>query len=105
MSDGLASIKNVIAKSFPNAQHQLFVVHIKRTIISVFPRSKRLEIAKELSQIFAIETKKVTPVEAFENLYKFVERHKKSYPSLKSLSSDRNAQIQKLNVVKIDHFN
>jgi transposase-like protein len=90
VSDGLASIENAIAKSFPNAQHQLCVVHIKRTILSVFPRTKRLEIGKELLQIFAIETKKVTPLAAFENLCKFVEQHKKSYPSLKSLSNDRN---------------
>jgi transposase-like protein len=90
VSDGLASIENAIAKSFPNAQHQLCVVHIKRTILSVFPRTKRVEIGKELLQIFAIETKKVTPLAAFENLCKFVEQHKKSYPSLKSLSNDRN---------------
>ncbi len=29
VSDGLASIENAIAKSFPSAQHQLCVVHIK----------------------------------------------------------------------------
>ena len=90
VSDGLSSIENAIAKSFPSAQHQLCVVHIKRSILSVFPRTKRVEIGKELLEIFAVETKKVSPLEAFENLCKFAEQHKKSYPSLKSLSNERN---------------
>ena len=77
VSNGLASIENAIAKSFPNAQHQLCVVHIKRTILSVFPRTKRVEIGKEFLEIFAIETKKVTSIEAFENLCKFAEKYKK----------------------------
>ena len=67
VSDGLTSIENAIAKSFPNAQHQLCVVHMKRNILAVFPRMKRLEIGKELLEIFAIETKNVTPVKSFEN--------------------------------------
>jgi putative transposase len=46
VSGWLASIENAIVKSFPNAQHQLCVVHIKRTILSIFPRTKRLEIGK-----------------------------------------------------------
>ena len=89
-SDGLTSNENAIAKSFPNAQHQLCVVHVKRSILSVFPRTKRLEIGKELLEVFAIETKKVTPVEAFENLSNFVMKYQKSYPSLKSFSNKRN---------------
>ena len=47
VSDGLASIENAIVKSFPNTQHQLCVVHIKRTILSIFLRTKKLEIGKE----------------------------------------------------------
>ena len=90
VSDGLASIENAIAKSFPQAQHQLCVVHLKRNILAVFPRTKRQEIGKELLEIFAIETEKVTSIEAFENLCKFADRYKKSYPSLKSLSNNRN---------------
>lgn len=90
VSDGLTSIENAIAKSFPKAKHQLCVVHIKRSILSVFSRTKRLEISKELSDIFAIETKKISPIEAFENLCNFAEKYKKSYPSLKSLSNTRN---------------
>ncbi len=90
VSDGLTSIENAIARSFVNAQHQLCVVHLKRNILAVFPRTKRLEIGKELLEIFAIETKNITVVEAFENLCKFVEKYKKSYPSLKSFSNQRN---------------
>ena len=90
VSDGLTSIENAIAKAFSYAQHQLCVVHMKRNILSVFPRTKREEIAKELLEIFAIETKKNTPVEGFKNLCKFVERYQKSYASLKSFSNERN---------------
>lgn len=90
VSDGLTSIENAIAKSFPNAQHQLCVVHMKRNILAIFPRTKRLEIGGELLKVFAIETKKVTPIAAFENLCNFVEKHKKTYPSLKSFSNQRN---------------
>jgi transposase-like protein len=58
-SDGLTSIENTIAKTFPEAQHQLSVDSVmKRNILSIFPRIKRQEIAKELLEIFAIETKK-----------------------------------------------
>lgn len=90
VSDGLTSIENAIAKSFPNAQHQLCVVHMKRNILAIFPKTKRLEIGGELLKVFAIETKKVTPIAAFENLCNFVEKHKKTYPSLKSFSNQRN---------------
>ena len=89
-SDGLTSIGNAIAKSFPEAQHQLCVVHMKRNLLAVFPRTKRIEIGKELLDVFAIDTKTVTPVEAFENLCSFVDKYKKSYPSLKSFSNERN---------------
>ena len=91
VSDGLTGIENAVAKSFPNAQHQLCIVHMKRNILAVFPRTKRLEIGKELLEIFAVETKTITSVEAFEKLCNFVEKHKKSYPSLKSFSNERNA--------------
>lgn len=89
-SDGLTGIENAIAKSFPTAKHQLCVVHLKRTILAVFPRTKRLEIGKELKEVFAIDTKTVTAVEAFKNLCSFVEKYQKSYPSLKSFSNERN---------------
>ena len=77
VSDGLTSIENAIARSFVNAQHHLCVVHMKRNILAVFPRTKRIEIGRELLEIFAIETKCTTAVEAFENLCKFVEKYKK----------------------------
>lgn len=89
-SDGLTSIENAIAKSFPEAAHQLCVVHVKRNILAVFPRTKRIEIGKELLEIFAIETKKITPIEAFKNLCSFVEKYKVKYPGLKSFSNERN---------------
>mgnify|MGYP003485066170 CR=1 FL=1 len=90
VSDGLTSIENAIAKSFPDAAHQLCVVHMKRNILAVFPRTKRLEIGKELLEVFAIETKKITPIEGFKNLCNFVEKYKGKYPSLKSFSNQRN---------------
>ena len=40
VSDGLVSIENAIVKSFPNAQHQLCVVDIKRTIYQFFQEQK-----------------------------------------------------------------
>ena len=90
VSDGLTSIENAIAKSFPDAAHQLCVVHMKRNILAVFPHTKRLEIGKELLEVFAIETKKITPIEGFKNLCNFVEKYKGKYPSLKSFSNQRN---------------
>ena len=90
VSDGLSYIENAIAKSFPEASHQLCVVHFKRNVLAVFPRTKRIEIGVELSEIFTIETKKITPIEAFENLCTFVEKYKGKYPSIKSFSNDRN---------------
>lgn len=89
-SDGLTSIENAIAKSFPEAAHQLCVVHMKRNILAVFPRTKRLDIGKELLEIFAIETKKITPLEAFKNLCSFTEKYQGKYPSLKSFANERN---------------
>ena len=52
------------------------MVHIKRNILAVFPYTKRLEIGKELLEVFAIETKKITPIEGFKNLCNFVEKYK-----------------------------
>ena len=90
VSEGLTSIENAIAQSFPNAQYQLCVVHMKRNILAVFPKTKRQEISKELLEIFAIETKSIIPIEAFKNLCNFVSRYERSYPSLKSFSNERN---------------
>jgi len=90
VSDGLTSIENTIAKSFPNAQHQLCAVHIKRNILAMFSKTKRQEISKELLEIFAIETKSITPIEAFKHLCNFVSKYERSYPSLKSFSNERN---------------
>ncbi|WP_225738037.1 transposase [Flavobacterium sp. PL002] len=87
---GLSSIENTKAKEFPKVKHQLCLIHIKRNILEIFPRIKRLEIAEELLQVFAIDSKAVTPVEGFENLCKLVEKHKKSYTSLKSFLNQRN---------------
>ncbi|NRT16982.1 transposase-like protein [Flavobacterium sp. 28A] len=77
VSDGLSSIENATAKVFPTIKHQLCVVPIKRNILAIFPRIKRLEIAEELLQVFAIDIKDITPVKGFENLYKFVEKYKR----------------------------
>jgi putative transposase len=89
-SDGLTSIENAIAKSLPNAQHQLCVVHMKRSILAIFLRTKRLEIGKELQEVFTMETKEITTVKAFENLCNFVQKYQKIYPSLNSFTNERN---------------
>ncbi|MEC5167542.1 hypothetical protein RCH18_003304 [Flavobacterium sp. PL11] len=39
-----------------------------------FSKNKKIRNCKELSEIFAAETKKVTSVEAFVNLDNFVEK-------------------------------
>lgn len=90
VSDGLISIENAVSKIFPNAKHQLCVVHFKRTVLSVFPRIKRAEVAEELKDIFEIETTKTTPIEAFKKLCTFVSKWIEKYPSLKSCKNVRN---------------
>jgi transposase-like protein len=66
------------------------VVHFKRNILAVFPRTKRQDIANELKEIFPMETKSITSIAAFEKLCKFVELKEKAYPSLKSFKNARN---------------
>ena len=86
----MTGIENAIVKVFPQAKHQLCVVHLRRNILAVFPRTKREEISKELNSIFVTETEKINPLDAFKNLLSFVEKWVKSYPSLKSFKNERN---------------
>jgi len=90
VSDGLTSIENATPKVFPNAKHQLCVVHFKRNILAAFPKTKKQEIADELKDVFEIETTNTPPLEAFEKLCRFVEKWQKKYPSLKTFSNQRN---------------
>lgn len=90
VSDGLTSIENAISRVFPQAKHQLCVVHLKRNILAVFPRTKREEIAQELKEVFQIETKNTTPLEGYEKLITFVQKWINKYPSLKSFKNIRN---------------
>jgi putative transposase len=90
VSDGLPSIEEATAKAFSNAKHQLCVVHFKRNVLAVFPRTKRAEIGVELQEVFKIETKNTTPVASFNKLIKFVENWEAKYPSLKGFKNERN---------------
>lgn len=90
VSDGLTNIENAISRVFPQAKHQLCVVHFKRNVLAVFPRTKREEIAQELKDVFQIETKNITPLEGYGNLITFVEKWISKYPSLKSFKNIRN---------------
>lgn len=90
VSDGLSGIENSIARSFPNAKHQLCVVHAKRNILNTFPLKLRPQISLELKEVFAIETDFSNQVEGYEKLCSFVSRWQKKYPSLKSYSRTRN---------------
>lgn len=90
VSDGLISIENASVKAFPGAKHQLCVVHFKRNLLAVFPRTKRAEIGVELKEIFQVETKNTTPIASFEKLINFVKKWETKYPSLKSFKSERN---------------
>ena len=90
VSEGLTFIENATAKVFPRAKHQLCVVHFKRNMLAVFPRTKRAEIGVELKEIFQVETKSTTPIASFEKLINFVQKWETKYPSLKSFKSQRN---------------
>ena len=90
VSDGLSGIENSIARSFPNAKHQLCGVHAKRNILNTFPLKLRPQISLELKEAFAIETDFSNQVEGYEKLCSFVSRGQKKYPSLKSYSRARN---------------
>lgn len=90
VSDGLSGIENSIARSFPNAKHQLCVVHAKRNILNTFPLKLRPQISLELKEVFAIETDFSNQVEGYGKLCSFVSRWQKKYPSLKSYSRARN---------------
>jgi len=90
VSDGLTSIEDSTARAFPMAKHQLCVVHFKRNILTVFPKTKRSEIGEELKEIFQIETKNTTPVASYEKLINFVEKWEAKYPSIKSFKNERN---------------
>ena len=90
VSDGLSGIENSIVKSFPNAKHQLCIVHAKRNILNTFPLKLRPEISLELREVFAIETDFSSQMEGYEKLCSFVLRWQKRYPSLKSYLRPRN---------------
>ena len=82
------------------------MVHFKRNILAVFPRTKRAEIGVELKEVFKVETKSTTPVASFQKLINFVKKWKTKYPSLSSFENERNiayftyldypAQIQRM---------
>lgn len=82
VSDGLTSIEKAIVKNLFICTTSTLCSTYKTKYFVCPSKNKREEIAKELLKIFVIETKKVTPVEGFKNLWKFVERCQKSYPIL-----------------------
>lgn len=90
VSDGLSGIENPIVKSFPNARHQLCVVHAKRNILNTFPLKLRPQISLELQEVFAVETDFSSQMQGYEKLCSFVSKWAKRYPSLKSYSRARN---------------
>ena len=90
VSDGLSGIENSIARSFPNAKHQLCVVHVKRNILNIFPLKLRPQISLELKEVFEIETDFSNQLKGYEKLCSFVSRWQKKYPSLKSYARARN---------------
>jgi putative transposase len=90
VSDGLNSIENSVAKSFPGASHQLCVVHFKRNITQVFPYKQRKEINEELKHVFPVETGECTPIEGFKRLEEFVQKWENKYPALKTFKKERS---------------
>jgi putative transposase len=90
VSDGLNSIENSVAKSFPNTPHQLCVVHFKRNITQIFPYKQRFEINEELKHVFPVETSECTPIEGFKRLEEFVTKWEAKFPALKTFKKERS---------------
>lgn len=90
VSDALNGIENSVASVFPGASHQFCVVHLKRSILSVFPKKSKIEISKELKTLFPVGQEMLSPIEAFKAYKAFIEKHEVKYSSLSAYKSDRN---------------
>ena len=90
ISDALQGIERAICSAFPQAAHQLCVVHFKRQALNAVSKRDKAQMKQELDDLFPVLGTGLTPIKAFEKLCTFAERWGKNYRSLLSLSSPRN---------------
>ncbi len=83
VTDALAGIDKAIAKSLPQAEHQLCTVHLQRNFMSRVRREDKSEIAKDLAYIYSPDEKEHNIKEAKVRFASFKERWKSKYPSMK----------------------
>ena len=90
ISDALQGIERAVCSAFPQAAHQLCVVHFKRHVLNQVSKKDKAILKQKLEELFPIQEKGFTPFKAFENLCTFAARWGKHYRSLSSLAAPRN---------------
>lgn len=78
VTDGLQGMPEAIARSFPDAKHQLCLVHVQRNISQAVRIRDRKEIAEDFRRVYSKGSRK----ECDEAFAEFVSKWSKPYPRL-----------------------
>jgi len=88
VSDGLSGMKDVINKSFQGAQHQSCVVHKMRNILKRVSPKEKLDVAKDLTEVFNNFEAESTKESAIIKCNDFVKKWEKKYDFCKYFKED-----------------
>lgn len=78
VTDGLQGMPDAIRRVFPDARHQLCLVHVQRNIAGDVRKSDRQEIADDFRKAYTAKSKE----EAESLLEAFSDKWKRTYPSM-----------------------
>ena len=88
VSDALTGIEDAVASVYSSA-HQLCTVHLERNVLREVKSKDKQEIAEELKEVFNPNNPNDTIEVAWQRWLSFIERHKKKYPTLKKMLTER----------------
>lgn len=88
VSDGLSGLEDVLAMSFPEARHQLCVVHLMRLLQKKVRVQEREALSAELKEIFQTGDRSYTLKKAWALWLAFTEKWGKKYPSIKAMQAE-----------------
>jgi transposase-like protein len=82
IADGIQYLEEVIKEELPGTKLQKCLFHKKKNILLKIRSSDKTEIVKDFNKVFVLEEKDYTIEKGKENLNWFLNKWKKSYPSI-----------------------
>ncbi|WP_425591613.1 transposase [Hallella colorans] len=84
-------MENTVCSTFPFARHQFCVDHFKRNALVAVSYKYKLQMSRELNELFEMEDSSCICAHGYDKLTIFTKRWGSRYPSIKRLKHERNA--------------